>query len=167
MLYSLPLKTLAGCSGRYPTAAEEEAVLGYAASVPARLKAANAFAQKDQAIVRAALELVKPKYPRFAPQHDRTWDKTFRDVLLLSRYAIQGMVADDTAMPDDKLYVWLGTIMRGHGMTQELIRDCLAAVAEVAPRQLPADAAALAGDYLSRLVEDMSNFQDPLKPAVH
>jgi hypothetical protein len=167
MIYSKPIKTLARCDGRYPTEAEEDAVLAWASSVPKRLQVANLIAQHEQDIVREAIEAVRPEYPRFAPQHDRAWEKAQRDMGLVLRYAVQGIIADDSAMANDKLYVWLGTIVRGLGHTPGFFRDCYTAVTESCRNHLPADAFALAQPYLQRMTEDMSAFPEPLKAAVN
>lgn len=167
MIYSRPIKTLAGCTGRYPTAAEEEAVLDWAASAPRRLQAANLIAQKEQQIVREAVDSMQPRYPKFAPQHDRAWDKATRDMGLVLRYAVQAMIVDDSDMANDKLFVWLGTIVRSTGHTPALFRDCYAAVVAGCRKHLPADAFDLAEPYLQRAADDMSAFGEPTKQAVN
>lgn len=167
MIYSRPIKTLAGCTGRYPTAAEQEAVLDWASSVPRRLQAANLIAQKEQQIVREAVEAMQPRYPKFSPQHDRAWDKATRDMGLVLRYAVQAMIVDDSDMANDKLYIWLGTIVRSTGHTPQLFRDCYAAVIAGCRKHLPEDAYEVAEPYLQRAADDMSAFGEPTKQAVN
>lgn len=167
MPYSRPIRTLAGADGRYPTAAEEQDVLDWAASVPRRLQAANLIAQKEAEVVREAIDRVRPRYQNFAPQHDRAWEKANRDMGLALRYAVQGMIADDADMPDDKLLAWLGTIVRATGHTPALFHDCYSAVVAGLRQQLPPDVFALAEPYLDRMLRDMSGFPEPMKPAVN
>lgn len=167
MLYSLPIKTLAACDGRYPSAEEERVVLDWAASVPKRLQAANLLAQKEAQIVREAIEQVKPRYPRFAPQHDRAWEKAARDMSLALRYAIHGMVLGDADAPNEKVFVWLCTIVRGTGHTPQLFRDVYGAVVAAAGRHLPPDLFDRARPHLERMAADLSNFAEPVLQAVN
>jgi hypothetical protein len=166
VIYSAPIRTLAGCDGRYPTLEEESACMAYAASLPARLRVADLISQKEAEIVRYAIDHLKRHYPRFAPQHDRAWEKASRDMTLHLRYAVQAMVVDDLEMPKDKLYVWITTIVRGTGHTPQIMRDGIGAMVEACQRLLPADAMAIAEPYLHRMVHDLSDFPEPMKPAV-
>jgi hypothetical protein len=163
----LPIKTLLGCDGRYPSADEQAAVLNWAASVPRRLQTANLIAQKEAEIVREAIDQVRPRYQNFPAQHDRAWEKANRDMGLVLRYAVQGMIVDDADMPDEKLLAWLSTIVRGTGHTPALFHDCYSAVVASCRRHLPAELFALAEPYLARMQRDMSNFPEPMKPAVN
>jgi hypothetical protein len=70
-------------------------------------------------------------------------------------------------MAKDKVYVWLGTIVRDTGQTPQLLRDCYTAVADACRPQLPPDLYGIAAPYLERVIDDMSAFGDPLKPAVN
>jgi hypothetical protein len=166
VLYSLPLKTLAACDGRYPTAAEEAAVTDWAASVPKRMQAANVLAQKEPQIVREAIEFMKPRYPRFGALHERAYEKGERDLGLCLRYAVQGMVAADPEMPRDKLFVWYGTIIRGLGLTPGYTRESCQAMYDACSGHLSPDLFAVAEPYLKRMVDDISTFPEPMKPAV-
>lgn len=167
MIYSRPIKTLAGCTGRYPTDAEETAVLEWAASAPRRLQAANLIAQKEQQIVHEAIEYMKPRYPRFGAQHERAYEKGERDLQLVLRYAVQGMVLDDADMPQEKLFVWYGTIIRSLGLTPEFTRDSCQAVVQGCRRHLPSETFAVAEPYLERMAADVPNYPAPMKPAVN
>lgn len=166
MLYTLPLKTLAACAGRYPTAEEESAVLGWASGLPKRIQVANLIAQKEATIVREAIEAMKPRYPRFGAQHERAYEKGERDLGLCLRYAVQGMIAEDPEMPREKMFVWYGTIIRSLGLTPKYAREACRAVVEACRRALPPESFPLAEPYLNRMVDDVSNFPEPMKPAV-
>jgi hypothetical protein len=167
MIYSLPIKTLAAATGRYPTAAERQTCLAWAESLPERLRAANLLAAKEADIVREAIDEMKPMYPRFAAQHERAYEKGARDLGLLVRYAVQGMIVDDADMPKDKLFVWYGTIIRSLGLTPQFTADSCRAVYDAARRLLPPDAFSVAEPYLTRMVEDVPAFPEPMKPAVN
>lgn len=166
MLYSPLVRTLARCGGRYPTEEEEQTCMAYADSLPKRLQVAGLITQKESELVRVAIDEMRVKYPRFAPQHDRAWDKAGRDMGLVLRYAVQGMIADDPDMPNEKIFVWLGKIVRSTGHTPQLFLDCYTAIVDGCRRQLPRDAFHVAQPYLNRMLHDMSSFSEPMKPAV-
>jgi hypothetical protein len=165
--YSAPIRTLTACEGRYPTEAEEATVLGWAASLPKRLQAANLLAKHEGEIVREAIEEIKPLYPRFGPQHDRCYEKGARDIQLLLRYVAQATICDDADMPQEKLYVWYGTIIRALGFTPGITRDFCRFTMDAAERHLPEEAFATAAPYLQRMVDDVPAFPEPMKPAVN
>ncbi|MBA4187535.1 MAG: hypothetical protein C0467_05895 [Planctomycetaceae bacterium] len=167
VIHSLPIKTLAACDGRYPTPDEERSILDWAASVPKRLQAANLIAQKETEIVREAIEQMKPRYSRFAPQHDRAWDKAARDMALVLRYTVQGMIVDDGDMPSAKVFVWVRSLLRGTGHTPQLIRDMYGAMIEATRRQLPADLIERVQPHLERMIVEMCNFAEPMQQAVN
>jgi hypothetical protein len=167
VIHSLPIRTLAACDGRYPTPGEEEAVLAWAASAPKRLQAANLLAQKEEEIVREAIDYMKPRYPRFGVLHERAYEKGARDLQLCLRYAAQGMVVDDAEMPREKLFVWYGTLIRSLGLTPEFTRESCQAVFDACRRLLTPEAFAVAAPYLQRMVDDVSDFPEPHKPAVN
>jgi len=167
MYYSSVLRTLVACDGRYPTESEEAACLAFAQSLPKRLQAANLISQKESAIAREAIEEMKPKYPRFLAHHERAYEKGARDLELCLRYAVQGMIVNDAEMPKDKLFVWYGTIIRSLGLTPQYAREACKAVYDACLRQLTPDAFAVAEPFLTRMVEDVSNFPEPMKAAIH
>lgn len=166
-MYSSVMKTLNATDGRYPTVDEEESAIAWASSLPKRLQAANLISQKESEIVREAIDMMKPMFPRFGAQHDRAYDKGTRDLQLCLRYAVQGMIADDADMPQEKLFVWYGTIIRSLGLTPHFTRESCQAVFNATRRNLPPDAFELAQPYLQRMVDDVSSFPEPMKPAVN
>ncbi|MFO0937373.1 MAG: hypothetical protein U0798_12760 [Gemmataceae bacterium] len=167
MIYSRPIRTLSETKGRYPTEDEVNECLGWADSLPERLRSSNLLASKEADIVREAIEEMKPKYPRFGAQHDRAYEKGARDLSSLIRYAVQAMVVDDVEMPKEKLYVWYGTIIRSLGLTPAFAKDSCQAVYDAARRQLAPDAFNIAEPYLARMIEDVSAYPEPMKPSVN
>jgi hypothetical protein len=167
MIYSSPIRTLASTAGRYPTEAEERTVLAWAQSLPERLRAVNQIAQKEADIVRETIEEMKPRYPRFGPQHERAYEKGARDMQLLLRYAAQTMVVDDADMAPDKLYVWYGTIVRSLGITPQFMKDACETMVEACRRNLNPDVFHVAEPYLNRMAADVPAYPEPMKPAVH
>jgi hypothetical protein len=166
MIYSLPIRTLAGCEGRYPTDEEEGMILGWAGSVHRRLHAANIIAAQERDLVRVAIEKMKQQYTHFASLHERAFEKGERDLQLLLRYVVQGMIVDDPDMPRDKLFIWYGTIIRSLGLTPKFTRDACEALYRACEKSLPEEAYETAKPYLKRMVEDVPDFPEPDRPAV-
>jgi hypothetical protein len=165
-MYSQIMNVLNGIDGRYPTAEEEKTVLGYAESLPRRLKAANTVQHIEQQLIQDSIEEMKRRYPRFVTLHDRGWEKSYRDMQLCLRYAVQGMVVEDMQMPRRKLFIWLGTIIKAMGMTPQFSRDSYEILSDECKKRLPAEAFNLLEPYLKQLIVDMSDFLEPSKPAV-
>lgn len=166
IIYSRALRILNGVDGRYPTREEEEIVLTYASSLPKRLQAASQVYQRETECVSETVEEMKRRYPRFAPLHDRGWEKALRDMQLCLRYAVQAMVADDEEMPVEKLYVWLGTIVKGFGLTTQFSRDAYTILRDRLRQKLPAESFSLMEPHLNRLIKEMSTYIEPSRPAV-
>jgi len=165
-VYSKVIKTLNGLDSRYPTKEEEQTILGWASSLPRRLQVADLVQKHEERLVSESIEEMKRRYPRFHPLHDRGWEKSNRDMQLVLRYAVQGMVADDADMPRDKLFAWLCTIIKGMGMTTQFSRDSYVILTERLRKHLPADAFATLEPYMARVTEDMSTYLEPSRPAV-
>ncbi|MBY0526794.1 MAG: hypothetical protein K2R98_25605 [Gemmataceae bacterium] len=165
-MYSLIMKTLNGIDSRYPTREEEQLVLGWAESLPRRLQAAQTVQQTETAIIAASIEEMKRRWPRFQPLHDRGWEKSQRDMQLCLRYSVQAMLVEDADMPRDKLFIWLGTVVKAMGMTTQFVRDSYTILKDQCRKQLPADAYRMMETYLDRLIQDMTCFLEPSRPAV-
>jgi Phycobilisome protein len=166
MIYSTPIRALAACEGRYPTDEEEGIVLSWAGTLQRRLHTANNISQKETAIVRRTIDAMRAKYTRFATLHERAFEKGERDMQLILRYVAQAIVADDDAMPREKLYIWYGTIIRSLGLTPQFMVDGCTQMMEACRRELPAEAFAVAEPYLQQMIADVPNFPEPYKPLV-
>ncbi|MGL6076459.1 MAG: hypothetical protein ACRC8S_20080 [Fimbriiglobus sp.] len=166
MIYSLPIRTLAACEGRYPTDEEEGIILGWAGSIHKRLHAANIIAHQERDLVRTAIEQMKQQYTRFASLHERAFEKGERDLQLLLRYVVQGMIVDDAEMPREKLFIWYGTIIRSLGLTPKFTRDACQALYTACEKQLPEETFDTAQPFLKRMVDDVPDFPEPDRPAV-
>jgi hypothetical protein len=165
-MYSRVMRIFNECDSRYPTAAEEATILEYASSIPQRLQIAALVEKYEQEAVTEAVEAMRRRYAKFHSLHDRGWEKTARDMQLCLRYAVQGMVVDDAEMPKEKLFAWLCTIVKGLGMTTEFSRHGYELLTESLRRKLPADSFTLLEPFLQRLIKDMSDYQEPSRPAV-
>jgi len=165
-MYSRIMNILNGLDSRYPTREEEQEVLIYAQSLPRRLNAANTVQQLEPQLIQDAIEQMKRRYPRFVTLHDRGWEKSYRDMQLCLRYAVQGMIVEDSEMPRRKLFIWLGTIIKAMGMTPKFSQDSYEALHDAGRQRLPAEVFTLMEPYLKQLINDMSSFQEPSKPAV-
>ncbi|MFN4258788.1 MAG: hypothetical protein ACK4RK_05790 [Gemmataceae bacterium] len=165
-MYSCLLKIINPTDGRYLTPVEQNQVLAYAKSVPSRLLAARHVEQKEEEIINTVLERMKPRYPNFTGQHDRAWEKGFRDMQLVLRYIVQGMLLDDLDAASEKLLFWFRTIVASVGMTPQFMRDHYHTLRDVCQQRLPAESFALLEPHLNRAAEVLSDFPEPYRPAV-
>jgi hypothetical protein len=165
-MYSQLMTIINASDSRYLTPAEQERVLAYVQTVPKRLQAARAVEQKEEEIVNRVIVEMKKRYPTFTALHERAWEKGFRDVQLVLRYIVQGMIVDDAAMPADKLFVWFRSIAAALGMTPGFMRDTYDLLCESCRESLPADAFPLLEPHLRGAAEVLSDFPEPYRPAV-
>jgi len=165
-MYSQLMKTLNASDGRYLTREEQEHVLAYCQSMPKRLQASAMVEQKELEIVHTVIEAMKRRYANFANLHDRAWEKGQRDVQLVLRYNVQGMIMDDFDMASDKLLFWFRTIVASTNMTPQFVRETYTFLREACKQKLPADIYSLLAPHLERTIEVMSDFPEPHRPAV-
>jgi hypothetical protein len=165
-MFSRPAKILNACDSRYLNKEETDALLAYTNSVPKRLAAAKAVEQKEREAVQWTLDELKKKYPNFAGQHDRGWEKGFRDMQLVTRYLVQGMLMDDLDVASEKLLYWMRTITACFGLTQQFHRDSYTLLRDAFKARLPADAYALMAPHFERTIEVLTDIPEPYKPAV-
>lgn len=151
---------------RHLTAEEESALLAYASSLPQRLQAARQIARVEEESVRAALDEIKRRYPNFQGLHERAWEKSSRDMALVLRHVVQGMIADDLEMASEKLFYWLRTIVAAAGITPGFIRDAYGELREALRARITADQYALLEPHMTRCIETLSDFPEPYKAAV-
>ncbi|MBL8800187.1 MAG: hypothetical protein JNM56_40265 [Planctomycetia bacterium] len=151
---------------RYLTAAEQEQVLALCAAMPKRLQAAKLVEQHETELVNLALTEMKKRYTNFANLHDRAWEKGFRDMQLVLRYNVQGMLMDDLEMAADKLLYWLRTMVASAGMTPRFMRDTYTFLRDACRQKLPADAYQLLEPHLNRTIEVLADIPEPHKAAV-
>jgi hypothetical protein len=134
--------------------------------VPRRFQVARLVEQKEDEIVRYAIDEVKRRYPNFQALHDRAYEKGYRDFQLVVRYNVQGMLMEDLDVASEKLLYWFRTIVNALGMTPAFMRDSFTALREGFRLKLPAEAFTLMEPYLTRTIEVISDIPEPHKPAV-
>lgn len=165
-MYSSLMKTLNATDGRYLTPDEEKQVLGYAQTLPKRLELARIIEKHEREIVDGAVEKMRVAYPRFTQYHQLAWEKTFRDMQLVLRYNIQGLLMDDIEVGPEKLFYWLRTIVASFHITPQCMRDAYTFLREGVRKHVSADGFELLEPYLNRTIEVMSDFPEPATPAV-
>lgn len=165
-MYSRMMQTLNATDSRYPNAQEQEEIMGYLTSVPKRMQAMRQVEQKELEMVNQAVAEMKKRYPNFANLHDRAWDKAVRDMQLILRYNVQGMLMDDPEMASEKLFFWFRTIVASVGMTPKFMHDTYTLLRDACKQKLPADAFQLLEPHLERTIEVLSDIPEPHRPAV-
>ncbi|MDZ4814817.1 MAG: hypothetical protein SGI71_00955 [Verrucomicrobiota bacterium] len=76
-----------------------------------RLEAAKEIRESDMAVIKSVVTEVFAQYP-YEKFHDLANPKCLRDVRYVVSYATVSMVCNDPAWLDDKLLIWLKTILQ-------------------------------------------------------
>ena len=160
------VKAIDAADCRYVTNEEEETALIYADSLPRRFETAHAVRNAEDMIVEDVLDFLKTKYPKFAEMHDRAWDRGRRDMQLVLRYTVQGMLLDDIEMASEKLFYWLRTIFASFGFTTDFTRDSYARMIESCRERIAPEAFAILEPHLNRTLEVLSDYPEPAFAAV-
>jgi hypothetical protein len=145
---------------------EQQEILAYVNSLPKRLEIARLVEQKEEELSRQCIDEMRKRYSHFHTLHDRGWEKGYRDVQLVIRYMVQGMLMDDLDVASEKLLMWLRTIVGSLGLTPRFNRDTYTILREGFRQKLPADAFAMMEPQLNKTIEVMSDIPEPYKPAV-
>lgn len=159
------LKMLHSADSRYLTPDEEQRVLAYAQSLPQRMAAARLIERREKELVANALEQLRRKYPNYERHHEKAWEKGQRDMELVLRYCVQGMLLDDPDLGTEKLFVWLRTILASFNMTPGFMRDSYVLLRETIRAQAP-EAYPFLEIQLDRATSVLSDFPEPAVPAV-
>jgi hypothetical protein len=159
-------KLFNAADSRYLNAEEQTVILEYAASLQARFRTAAAVEAKEQAAVKYCIDEMRKRYPNFDKFHEQAWGKAFRDVQLTVRYCVQAMLLDDVGVLDDKLLVWLKTILASFNFTPQFNRDTYMLLKDGFRRLLPPEDFRMMEPYLNRNIETLSDFPEPAVPAV-
>jgi hypothetical protein len=157
---------LRDANGRYLNADERSAWLAYAQSVPNRFETALAVERAEDGALRQVIEEMKRRYPNFANYHDQGWARCFRDLQLVLRQDVQSMLLDDVHLLDDKILFWLRTIFASYNLTPAFCHDAFSLLHDALKEHLGLDDFGRIQPYLQRNVEVLSDFPEPVTPAV-
>jgi len=164
--YSRLLKVVNNSDSRYLDASEQNEVLSYASSIPARLDTMRQTERLEAEVVREAIDQIRRRYPRFEMFHERGWEKGVRDMQLILRQIVQSMLLDDSEVGEDKLYVWIRTILASFNFTPAIIRETYTLLKDSLRTRLTREAFALLEPHLDHAIEIMSDIPEPASPAV-
>jgi hypothetical protein len=159
-------RMLTAADGRYPTADERQELSAFAESVPRRIEAAEQVEQHEAGVIRGVTEELQRRYPNFGRYHEQGWAKLGRDLSLVTRYDAQAMLADDAELLDEKVLIWLRTVLAALNLTPGFVRDAFTLLHEGFGEVLPRDAFELLEPALSRNIEVATDFPEPASPAV-
>ncbi|MFO0807428.1 MAG: hypothetical protein U0746_02260 [Gemmataceae bacterium] len=165
-MLSLIYQTLRAADGRYLTRDEQQRLLDSAGGLPARFDATEQIEAKEDRVIRSVLEQMRDKYPNFEHQHDRAWAKGYRDVQLVVRHAAQAMTFDDMSLLEDRVLIWLRTILAASNLTPAFVRETYQLLLDGFRHELTPQAFSLFEPYLSKCIQVTSDFPEPALPAV-
>lgn len=98
--------------GRYFNEAEGTQLLGYSEALLSHLETAQAIEQAEQDIIGDAAQNVMEEHPDTRTQYGSGGEpRVRRDLTLVLRYASFAMVLQDPDFINDKLAIWLRTIL--------------------------------------------------------
>ncbi|MBX7103190.1 MAG: hypothetical protein K1X57_03865 [Gemmataceae bacterium] len=151
---------------RYLSDQEMQSILEYTESLPERFRAARAIEDIEDQIVQATIDQVKKRYPSFERYHPSAWDKGYRDVQLTLRYCVQAMVWEDPMMHEEKLLVWLGTILASFGFTPQFNRDTYVFLRDNVKQRVSEDIYSRLAPFLDKNIEVLGGIPEPHQPLV-
>ena len=117
--------------GRYLTEEEYKQLLADSPYLEGRILAARDAQAKEEEVVGKTVRQVLKKYD-FRKAYEFGEDKCIRDVAVVYRYAVYCMLCDDRQQYEDKLLLWMRTIIQSFGfpggldsirMTYKLLRE--------------------------------------------
>ncbi len=146
---------------RYLNEEEKRQVLAFTNSLAQRFKISSLVEQKEDAVVKAVIDQMKRMYPNFDRYHPQAWERAYRDIQLVLRYTVQAMVWNDLMMHEEKVLIWLGTILASFGFTPKFVRDTYILLKEEVSKNIPADGYALLEPFLQKTIEVMGSIPEP------
>ena len=161
------LQTLAQSAvGRYFAPAEREQFLSEAGSLPRRFEASDALAGREEAALKATVSDLQQRYPNFAKHHDQGWAKCYRDMQVVLRQDALALVLDDVQWLEDTTLLWLRSMLAASNLTPKFCGDAFTLLREHVQAELTAEHYELLRPFLDRNVEVLSEFPEPVAPAV-
>ena len=157
---------LADIFPQYPTEQQKKRVLAYFDSMDDRIEAAKRIQAVERKAVGICIRKMKSMYPNFEKLHKYAWAKGYRDVQLVSRCTVLGMILNDVEYQDHKLLVWLRTMLGGNGMTPKFIQDCYTLLMQAYQQLLSEEDFVLFEPHLTQNIETTSDFSEPAEPRV-
>jgi hypothetical protein len=97
--------------GRHLTDAELDKMLDVFPALDARVAAAREIREKETALIGRCVKEIYALYP-YERHHEHATAKCVRDVRYVVAYATHAMLADDMRWFEDKLLIWMKTILQ-------------------------------------------------------
>ncbi|MDX2176010.1 MAG: hypothetical protein SF028_06020 [Candidatus Sumerlaeia bacterium] len=114
-----------------------------------RVAAARAAAAAEAAVVKATVDTVLRRFDFVTGRAGYGPAKCYRDVGGVYHYAVLAMLAGDPTVYENKLLLWMRTIIQALAFPEGSIAFTYALLRKEASKQLPAAAAQLLDPYLA------------------
>lgn len=160
------LLTLTQVRDRFPTAAERDALVEYAATVRDRQAAAADLEAIGDAAVEDCMQKMMQLYPSVPRYHTAGFEKGYRDNRILLTYAGRSMLLNDQQLLDDQVLVWVRTLFKSFNFTPKFLRDNFTLLREAVRRRAKPRTYALAEPFLTHIADFLSDIPEPAKPEV-
>jgi hypothetical protein len=132
---------------RYLTADEKAALSRFAASAPARVRAAEAIERAEPEVFGGVLDALRRRHPEW--DDTRAWPAGLGAERAAVRYAVHALLFDDPPVFSEKGLDWARTVQHTAGVAPGLGRDVFGLIRDGFRKALPAEAFALIDPYLS------------------
>ncbi len=144
--------------GRYLTREEASSLSFEGPGMVARIKAAQAAQAMEDQIVEATVLATLKKF-EYERKHDFAKEKCMRDVGYVYRYAVFSMLCEDRRILDDKLLLWMRTVLQAQGFPEgiESIKWCYTTLLLNVRKKLQPEHVTLLEPYFAGAVEILSS----------
>jgi hypothetical protein len=132
----------------YLTPAQQKEVLDYGRSMARRFEACRAVEAIEDDVVEAAKESFFEHHPNLADLPENGWDTFESDQRLALRTAVQAMLLDDTAFPEQKQFRSLRRTLGFLEITAAVQNDWFSSLRTALEARLKPDAADTLAPYL-------------------
>jgi len=159
----------------YPTASERAEIENYLATVKARRTALDEVRRVAVRVIDNVIARMRVAYPQFAKFHAYGYEKTHRDLGLITSLTANAMFLGEYETLDEMFTEWFRTIMKSVHISPQCLKDVYTAWIEELQANLSEDSFALLRpfaehmrDYLIQVpvpAKDETGERRPMPPA--
>lgn len=100
---------------------DKETMLSYSRSVPLRIEAVQAVQAIEHSAIEEAVRQLQRNFASMEQRHVDPWDRTRRDMAIMLRVCCQGMLLDDFVFIEQRLIIWLRTMLTSSNVPMDAV----------------------------------------------
>lgn len=150
----------------YPTAQERAEIENYLATAKARRAALDEVRQALIPAIDAVIARMRVAYPQFARFHAYGYEKTHRDLGLITSMAANAMFLGEYQTLDEMFTEWFRTIVKAVHISPQCLRDVYTAWQEELKLRLSEEAWGLLRPVVEHLTDYLTQVPVPAKDEV-